>query len=118
MLFISGVIALYQYYILNLESAFYSQMKIQSGDMAMSLGLFSFVIAFHLLDINKTKLAVLVIISGIFGILASLLSFARGWIAFPLVLIFLFALYNSIFLKNFCHYFNYDFVIFQFTFFE
>ena len=28
----------------------------------MSLGLFSFVIAFHLLDINKTKLAVLVII--------------------------------------------------------
>ncbi len=44
----------------------------------MSLGLFSFVIAFHLLDINKTKLAVLVIISGIFGILASLLSFARG----------------------------------------
>ena len=51
--FISGVIALYQYYILNLESAFYSQMKIQSGDMAMSLGLFSFVIAFHLLDINK-----------------------------------------------------------------
>jgi len=99
--FISGVIALYQYYILNLESAFYSQMKIQSGDMAMSLGLFSFVIAFHLLDINKTKLAVLVIISGIFGILASLLSFARGgWIAFPLVLIFLFALYNSIFSKK------------------
>ena len=53
--FISGVIALYQYYILNLERCFYSQMKIQSGDMAMSLGLFSFVIAFHLLDINKTE---------------------------------------------------------------
>ena len=99
--FISGVIALYQYYILNLESAFYYQMKIQSGDMAMSLGLFSFVIALHLLDTNKTKLAMLVIVSGIFGILASLLSFSRGgWVAFPLVLIFLFALYNSIFSKK------------------
>lgn len=99
--FISGIIALYQYYILNLESAFYSQMKIQSGDMAMSLGLFSFVIALHLLDTNKSKLAMLVIVSGIFGILASLLSFSRGgWVAFPLVLIFLFALYNSIFSKK------------------
>ena len=57
-------------------------MKIQSGDMAMSLGLFSFVIAFHLLDINKTKLAVLVIISGIFGILASPLFFAGGGLPF------------------------------------
>ena len=99
--FISGIIALYQYYILNLKSAFYSQMKIQSGDMAMSLGLFSFVIALHLLDTNKSKLAMLVIVSGIFGILASLLSFSRGgWVAFPLVLIFLFALYNSIFSKK------------------
>ena len=85
--FISGVVALYQYYILNLESAFYNQMKIQSGDMSMSLGLFSFVIAFHLLDVNKhkQKLVALVILFGIFGVLASLLSFARGgWVGVPI----------------------------------
>ena len=47
--FISGLIALYQYYILHLPAAFNEQMKIQSGDIAMSLGLFSLVIALYLL---------------------------------------------------------------------
>jgi O-antigen polymerase (rfal protein) len=99
--FISGVIALYQYYILNLESAFYYQMKIQSGDMAMSLGLFSFVIALHLLDANKSKLAMLVIVSGIFGILASLLSFSRGgWVGVPILLLILIFLYRHLLSKK------------------
>ena len=99
--FISGVIALYQYYILNLESAFYYQMKIQSGDMAMSLGLFSFVIALHLLDINKSKLAMLVIISGIFGVLSSLLSFSRGgWVGVPILLLILIFLYRHLLSKK------------------
>lgn len=99
--FISGVIALYQYYILNLESAFYYQMKIQSGDMAMSLGLFSFVIALHLLDVNKSKLAMLVIVSGIFGILASLLSFSRGgWVGVPILLLILIFLYRHLLSKK------------------
>lgn len=97
--FISGVVALYQYYILSLESAFYNQMKIQSGDIAMSLGLFSFVIAFHLLDINKhkKKLVALVILFGIFGVLASLLSFARGgWVGIPILLLILIFLYRHL----------------------
>ena len=99
--FISGVVALYQYYILNLESAFYNQMKIQSGDMAMSLGLFSFVIALHLLDANKSKLAMLVIVSGIFGILASLLSFSRGgWVGVPILLLILIFLYRHLLSKK------------------
>ena len=101
--FISGVVALYQYYILNLESAFYNQMKIQSGDIAMSLGLFSFVIAFHLLDINKhkKKLVALVILFGIFGVLASLLSFARGgWVGIPILLLILIFLYRHLLSKK------------------
>ena len=101
--FISGVVALYQYYILNLESAFYNQMKIQSGDMAMSLGLFSFVIAFHLLDVNKykQKQVALVILFGIFGVLASLLSFARGgWIGVPILLLILIFLYRHLLSKK------------------
>ena len=99
--FISGVVALYQYYILNLESAFYNQMKIQSGDMSMSLGLFSFVIAFHLLDVNKQKLFALVILFGIFGVLASLLSFARGgWVGIPILLLILIFLYRHLLSKK------------------
>ena len=101
--FISGVVALYQYYILSLESAFYNQMKIQSGDIAMSLGLFSFVIAFHLLDVNKhkKKLVALVIFFGIFGVLASLLSFARGgWVGIPILLLILIFLYRHLLSKK------------------
>lgn len=101
--FISGVVALYQYYILSLESAFYNQMKIQSGDIAMSLGLFSFVIAFYLLDVNKhkKKLVALVILFGIFGVLASLLSFARGgWVGIPILLLILIFLYRHLLSKK------------------
>lgn len=93
--FISGVVALYQYYILNLESAFYYQMKIQSGDMAMSLGLFSFSVAFYFLDVKKSKLALFSVGCGIFGVLASILSFARGgWISAPFIVITLLFLYR------------------------
>ena len=93
--FISGVVALYQYYILSLESAFYNQMKIQSGDMAMSLGLFSFSIAFYFLDVKKSKLALFSVGCGIFGVLASILSFARGgWISAPFIVITLLFLYR------------------------
>lgn len=93
--FISGVVALYQYYILNLESAFYNQMKIQSGDMSMSLGLFSFSVAFYSLDVKKSKLALFSVGCGIFGVLASILSFARGgWISAPFIVITLLFLYR------------------------
>ena len=93
--FISGVVALYQYYILSLESAFYNQMKIQSGDIAMSLGLFSFGIAFYFLDVKKSKLALFSVGCGIFGVLASILSFARGgWISAPFIVITLLFLYR------------------------
>ena len=93
--FISGVVALYQYYILSLESAFYNQMKIQSGDIAMSLGLFSFGISFYFLDAKKSKLALFSIGCGIFGVLASILSFTRGgWISAPFIVIILLFLYR------------------------
>ena len=100
--FISGVVALYQYYILNLESAFYYQMKIQSGDMAMSLGLFSFSVAFYFLDVKKSKLALFSVGCGIFGVLASILSFARGgWIGVPILLLILIFLYRHLLSKKF-----------------
>ena len=94
--FIAGVVALYQYYILHLPSAFWEQMKIQSGDIAMSLGLFSFIVSFYFIDINKSKLALLSTIAGLFGVVASVLSFARGgWIGIPLIFFVVLYIYKN-----------------------
>ncbi|OOF67558.1 O-antigen ligase family protein [Rodentibacter caecimuris] len=99
--FIAGLVALYQYYVLHLPSAFYEQMKIQSGDIAMTLGLFSFVTALYLHDIKKNGLALLVAVAGLFGVLASVLSFARGgWIGLPVICLMTFFLYKHLLSKK------------------
>ena len=99
--FIAGLVALYQYYVLHLPSAFYEQMKIQSGDITMSLGLFSLVTSFYLLELKKNKCALLAIIGAIFGVLASVLSFARGgWISLPLIFLMILYIYKNIISKK------------------
>lgn len=99
--FIAGLVALYQYYILHLPAAFNEQMKIQSGDIAMSLGLFSLVIALYLFEIKQNKFALLTVIAGLFGVLASVLSFTRGgWIGFPIILITILYIYRNILSKK------------------
>ena len=99
--FIAGLVALYQYYILHLPAAFNEQMKIQSGDIAMSLGLFSLVIALYLFEIKQNKFALLAVIAGLFGVLASVLSFTRGgWIGFPIILITILYIYRNILSKK------------------
>ena len=99
--FIVGLVALYQYYILHLPAAFNEQMKIQSGDIAMSLGLFSLVIALYLFEIKQNKFALLAVIAGLFGVLASVLSFTRGgWIGFPIILITILYIYRNILSKK------------------
>ena len=62
--FIAGLVALYQYYILHLPAAFNEQMKIQSGDIAMSLGLFSLVISLYFFDIKKHTFSLFAVIAG------------------------------------------------------
>ena len=99
--FISGLIALYQYYILHLPAAFNEQMKIQSGDIAMSLGLFSLVIALYLFEIKQNKFALLAVIAGLFGVLASVLSLARGgWVGVPLIVVFILYIYRNMISKK------------------
>ena len=99
--FIAGLVALYQYYILHLPAAFNEQMKIQSGDIAMSLGLFSLVIALYLFEIKQNKFALLAVIAGSFGVLASVLSFTRGgWVGFPIILITILYIYRNIISKK------------------
>ena len=76
-------------------------MKIQSGDIAMSLGLFSFVISLYLLELKKNKLALFSIIGALFGILASILSFARGgWVGVPIILLIVLYTYKNMVSKK------------------
>lgn len=99
--FVAGLVALYQYYVLHLPAAFNEQMKIQSGDIAMSLGLFSLVIALYLFEVKQNKFALLTVIAGLFGVLASVLSFTRGgWIGFPIILITILYIYRNILSKK------------------
>ena len=99
--FLAGLVALYQYYVLHLPSAFWEQMKIQSGDIAMSLGLFSFIIALYLFDIKKNRFALVTAIAGLFGVLASVLSFARGgWVGVPLIFVFILYMYRNMISKK------------------
>ena len=99
--FVAGLVALYQYYVLHLPSAFWEQMKIQSGDIAMSLGLFSFIIALYLFDIKKNRFALVTAIAGLFSVLASVLSFARGgWVGVPLIFVFILYMYRNMISKK------------------
>ena len=100
--FLAGLVALYQYYILHLPGAFWEQMKIQSGDIAMSLGAFSFIISLYLFDIKKTRFALVTAITGLFGVLASVLSLARGgWVGVPLIFVFVLYMYRNMISKNY-----------------
>ena len=99
--FVAGLVALYQYYVLHLPSAFWEQMKIQSGDIAMSLGAFSFIISLYLFDIKKTRFALVTAITGLFGVLASVLSLARGgWVGVPLIFVFVLYMYRNMISKK------------------
>jgi len=86
---VAGVIALYHSFFLHTR-AFYvdDYMVIQSGNMAMSLGVFSFIIAIHYLKEKKLLLMTLAFGAAFLGLLASLLSGARGsWVIAPFVLL-------------------------------
>lgn len=89
--FISGLIALYHYQVLGIR-AFddFGYMVIQSGDIAMSLGIFSLIIAIQHLKDKKIAWTIIALICAFFGVLASMLSGARGgWVVAPFVIIWL-----------------------------
>lgn len=95
---ISGLIALYHYKILHIR-AFddFGYMVIQSGDIAMSLGIFSLIIAIQFLKDKKPVLVIIALVCAFAGILASMLSGARGgWIIAPFVIIWLLVINRSL----------------------
>lgn len=82
--FIVGTLALYQKFVLNLPKPFPGIMSIQAGDIAITLALFSITISFYWFNKQENKIATLYLIFSMLGLIASILSGARGgWISFP-----------------------------------
>ncbi|OOS00189.1 hypothetical protein B0187_03335 [Haemophilus paracuniculus] len=93
---VAGIVALYHRFILNLPSAFRLQMKIQLGDISMSLGMLSLVIALYFGHKKQNKYALITLLASFGGILASVLSQARGgWIGVPLLLAVILFIYRK-----------------------
>jgi len=86
---LSGLIALYHSQALNIRAFYgFDYMVIQSGNMAMSLGIFSLIIAVQYIKEKNRTLMILAMAAAFSGIMASLLSGARGsWIIMPIVLV-------------------------------
>ncbi|MFA9488352.1 MULTISPECIES: O-antigen ligase family protein [unclassified Mannheimia] len=92
--FITGILAIYQKFFLELPRPFPGMMSIQAGDIAISLAMFSIVISLYWFSINKNGLGILYIIFSVFGLVASILSGARGgWVSFPFCILFILACY-------------------------
>ncbi|MPW37523.1 O-antigen ligase [Vibrio sp. B1Z05] len=93
-----GGVALYHHLILHVRPlAVWRFMVIQSGNIAMSMGLFSLVIAFYLKRKNSSNIVTLMaFIAAASGIFASLISGARGgWVLSPFILLFILWCYRK-----------------------
>ncbi|QLB17527.1 hypothetical protein A6B40_07990 [Mannheimia varigena] len=79
-----GLLAIYQKFMLNWEKPFPDTMHIQAGNISILLGLMSIAIAFYWFAQHKNKTGILYMLCAAMGLLASILTGARGgWIAFP-----------------------------------
>ncbi|WP_243389247.1 O-antigen ligase family protein [Conservatibacter flavescens] len=93
---ISGIVAIYHRFILNKPQAFFAQMHIQSGGIAMSIAMFSLIVTFYFFTKKRYKLTALYFVFSLMGILASFLSTARGaWIGLPVILLFILIVYRQ-----------------------
>jgi len=98
--FMAGCTAIFQRFYLNYTAAFELQMKIQAGDMAMSLAMYTLVIGIYFLIRKAYWVAIFSLLSVILAIFASLLSGSRGgWIGVPIILFIIFLLYYKFFNK-------------------
>lgn len=93
-----GLLAIYQKFILNLPLPFPEIMRIQAGNIAVTLASMSLVIAIYWGIKKHYKLMVITVIAACLGILASALSGARGgWVGLPAVIaIILFFAYQHL----------------------
>ncbi|AHG76955.1 O-antigen ligase family protein [Mannheimia varigena] len=82
--FIVGLLALYQKFIMKLPKPFPETMHIQAGNISILLALLSIAIAFYWFSQKQNRFGLLYVLFAAFGLLASILTGARGgWIVFP-----------------------------------
>jgi len=100
--FLAGLIAIYHYFFLHLRAFVIDDyMVIQSGNMAMSLGIFSLIIAIQYLKEKRLLCVSIACVCAFLGILASLLSGARGsWVVAPFILFGLLILNRELITKK------------------
>lgn len=85
---IGGIVAIGHVYYLNYDAAFTYMMKIQTGDIAMSLGLLSGLITLYYQE-KKSPWVYFSALATLLGVGASFLSETRGaWVCLPLLLIY------------------------------
>ncbi|STO54466.1 Putative lipooligosaccharide biosynthesis protein [Canicola haemoglobinophilus] len=96
-----GILAVYQKFYLNLSLPFPGHMHIQAGDIAVTIAAFSFAISIHFLSKKNYKLTALYLVCSFLGILASILTTARGgWVGLPFVLASIILFYRQSFNKK------------------
>ena len=96
---IAGTVALIQVFHFGMGRAYTNTtngwylknyMPIQSGDMAMTLGLISLTLGIHHAKQHKYTYAIIALLATVMGVLGSLLSGSRGgWVCVPFVLLYL-----------------------------
>ena len=93
---VTGLLAIYQKFALNLERPFPEIMSIQAGDIAMTLGTLSLAITTYLVYNKQYKIALLYLIFSFLGMYSSILTLTRGaWITVIVTLPLIFLLYKK-----------------------
>ncbi|QLD33734.1 O-antigen ligase family protein [Mannheimia varigena] len=89
-----GLLAVYQKFFLGFHKPFPEILSIQAGNIAITLAMFSMVIALYWFSQSRNKLGILYITFSIIGLTASILSGARGgWLVFPFCFLLILCLY-------------------------
>ena len=98
---VTGCVALFQKFVLGYEYPFPETMRIQMGDIAVSLATFSLAISIYFIIKKEYKSALFGIIASTLSMSTSALSGARGgWIGLPIIFFVILFLYRQYITKR------------------
>ncbi|MDP8079675.1 O-antigen ligase family protein [Phocoenobacter skyensis] len=99
--FIAGIVAGIQRFYLHIPYPFPQHLKIQAGDIAITLALFSLCISFYFYQLKNNILVIISSIAFILSFMASLLTLTRGaLVGFFLTILVVMWLYRHLFSKK------------------
>ncbi len=75
---ITGLIAIYEKFVLNFDKPFYEIVSIQAGDIAMTLGSLTLTISIYLYTKKQYKLTIIYFLFALLGMYSSILTLTRG----------------------------------------